>query len=607
MTKYLLIFVLLCVPQFAGATQYFVDFQNGNDTHSGLKEGDYTADVGTADVTIVDTELSSAVDSAYVGDFIYNKTRNATSTVTVYVGATKTMTISPAITGQTNGDTWQVISAFQSLNQFANNARSAGDIATVRRGMASTTAVAAVTFTSDGTLNQPITVQADYDNHWFDNASTSATWTPTFGSKFVASSASSTEFTTPNKWIYLQGDCAETYNNINPNTCEYAYEVASTSPNGIDLFLPYKGNQTGSGVNMRIMRAAPQIGTVTEANQIFTNAADNNWIFKGLDLRSTSSNGPVSISTVAGVFLVDMVIQSDGITDAGITSDAGVFLSKVRFFGGGTGGVLLPNTGLTIQDFLIDCNNVAGTEAVSPTGDNFFNLSNGEVDNCTTLFRPPATTQVTFSGGFSNVKNNNLFLNMSGSFPISLNFQDSFGVVGLNSQTSNKISANTLATTTMSTTTSLRSGGGPSNLYVFPPSGAGDTGISTKQFPLSYIKLFEYPIYTDTSSKTYTMYFRSASSSSFTVDPLTQTAVGSSTPELYIECEYYNDATDADRMLKRSNTAADADLTGNVDWQDISVTCQPTQAGVLYLRGWYAKPREASTNQFYMDTTPEII
>ncbi len=47
------------------------------------------------------------------------------------------------------------------------------------------------------------------------------------------------------------------------------------------------------------------------------------------------------------------------------------------------------------------------------------------------------------------------------------------------------------------------------------------------------------------------------------------------------------------------------DAAGN--WDGISVTCQPTQAALLYLRGWYAKNGEVGKmNEFNMDIKPVI-
>lgn len=163
--------------------------------------------------------------------------------------------------------------AFQSLNQFTNNARSAGDIAFVRRGMTSSTNVTAVTFTSDGNLNNPITISADYDNLWNDFVTSTQTYTVTFGSKFIASSASSTDVAI-GKWVYVASDCGETYNSSSLNLCEYAYEIASSSPAGFDLYLPYKGNQAGAGNFLRVMPAAPVYGSTGDTVAGLTGSSD---------------------------------------------------------------------------------------------------------------------------------------------------------------------------------------------------------------------------------------------------------------------------------------------------------------------------------------------
>ena len=496
--------------------------------------------------------------------------------------------------------------AFANLNQFTNVARTAGDVAFVRRGTASTTSVTAATFTSDGTLNSPITAQADYDNFWGDFASSTVTWTPTFGSTFISSSASSTDFLTPNKWIYLQSDCYEHWGTAtSTNPCEFAYEVASTSPAGLDLYLPYKGNQSGAGINMRVMPSNPQIGTASEANQVFTLSTDDYWYFKGLDLRGTNTSCTTSTTGNKSTQFFDMIFQGDGVTDCGFQGSSGVghFMIKTRFFGF-VNGVVSTND-LTINDFWVDCNNVASSHFIRlGSGYGSLNIKNGIVKNCT---QELTTNGVSPSLVYStNVTSPVVVSSITGNSKINFFFEDKFGTVGLNSQTSNQISADAVATTTMATTTNLRSGGGSKNLVVFPPSGTSATGISTQYFPFSYIKLFEYPIYADTSSKTYTMYFNSTSTSNFIRDPFTTAQLGSTTPEIYIECEYYNDATDADRMLKRSSGGA-MDFNGSTAWQSLSVTCQPTQTGILYLRGWYAMPKDTTaSNWFYMDTQPQI-
>ena len=92
------------------------------------------------------------------------------------------------------------------------------------------------------------------------------------------------------------------------------------------------------------------------------------------------------------------------------------------------------------------------------------------------------------------------------------------------------------------------------------------------------------------------MYYYATSTTAFTADPTAS--------EFWIECEYYNHATNAERKLKKSTGTID--FNGTAGWQALSVTCQPTQAGVLYLRGWYGKPADAGGNNFYQDNTPVI-
>lgn len=491
--------------------------------------------------------------------------------------------------------------AFCSVNDFANVARNVGDIAFVRRGQATTTGIVAMAVTTDGNLNSPIFVTADYDNLWGDFASSSETWTPTFGSTYLASSASSTTAFT-NKWIYLQGDCAETYNNTVLNKCEFAYEIASSSPDGISLYLPYKGNQTGSGINMRVMPAVPQIGTVTQTVAIISMSGDDYWYFKGLDLRGTATS-LMTVTTSKGVTFMDSVFQGDGVTVSGTNINSVSFLTKIRIFNVTLG--LQSPTGIFLKDARINCN--AAVAAVgTPVGGAYgvIRVYDADVTGCSAITNGSATGGI--EEYFRNLKSPDGPTGFGAATPSYLFFEDKFSTPGLNSQTSHQISSNSIATTTVSTTTNLRAGGGVVNHFVDPPSGTGNTGISTNFFPFSYIKLFEYPIYANTSSKTYSVYFNSTSTSNFTIDPLTSTATGSSTPELYIECEYYNDASDADRQLKRSSTAGAVDFNGSTAWQAVSVTCQPTQSGILYLRGWYAKPKEAASNYFYMDTTPVI-
>jgi uncharacterized protein YneR len=498
--------------------------------------------------------------------------------------------------GSDNNNGLSTTSPFQSLNQFANNARSAGDTAHVRRGQASTTNVTAVTFTSDGTLNNPISITADYDNLWSDFTTSAETYTLAFGSTTLVASGPVTGISA-NQWIYATGDCTENATTSaafkdGVNDCEFAYEVESVQAQSIVLYLPYKGNQTSA--TLRIMPTAPQIGTVTEANQIFTTSSDDYWYFKGLDLRSTNASAIVDgAATSISVTFYDSIFQGDGVSVSAIVNTVPSWV--VKKFRLANVNTAITSRGGVFLDGLINC--AASGTAFSQAAANISRvvIKNVKVTTCVTFINQSANDIS------ASITNNTFVASITG---IKLaSFEDSSGIVGGNSLI--LLNSNS-ATTTQSSTSNLRTGGGSKNLLVYPPSGTGNTGVSTNNFPNSAIKLFEYPIYADTTSKTYTMYFNSTSTAQWTTDPLTQAPTGSSTPELFIECEYYGNTFNADRKITRSNTANDVDFNGSTAWQDISVTCQPFQAGVLYLRGYYAKPKEGGANWFYMDTTPVI-
>ena len=141
-----------------------------------------------------------------------------------------------------------------------------------------------------------------------------------------------------------------------------------------------------------------------------------------------------------------------------------------------------------------------------------------------------------------------------------------------------------------SDTGTVRSGGGDTSIKVIP-----STDISTA-YDLSRIKLFEYPIYADTSSKQYDVYFNSTNTANWTNDPTNS--------ELWIECEYWGHVTNNHRKIKKSTGVID--FNGSTSWQALSVTCQPSQTGILYLKGYYAKTKEAEYNVFFVDIAPVI-
>lgn len=487
---------------------------------------------------------------------------------------------------------------FNSLDAFAEVSRSAGDIAFVRRGSATTTSISDLGFTSDGTLNSPIVISSDDDNLWSDFATSTQTYTPVQGTKTMTASAAITGIAA-NDWVYVVGDCVETYNTSVKNPCEYMYEVASVSETTLTLYLPYLGGSTAAGSSLRVMPDAPVWGTTTSDFQWVPNG-DHNWYIRGIELRSTDAICAISFTTANNWVLENLVIRADGATSCGLEgSFPDVILKTSRMFS--VDNALGSPAGIIMANVLIDCNNEVNSDFMSAAtiaAGRIYELKDLEVINCTN-FAETATNQAGGSRLWArNLRFNNTYTGITANPSITFFFEDIFSMVGLGKQFTTNVDAVGNATTTQSSSDNLRSGGGPVNSLVQPPSGTGNTGISTQAFPLTYIKLFEYPIYTNTTSKTYTMYFNSTSTGGWTNDPTAD--------ELWIECEYYpvNSITNANRVIKKSTSLAD--FNGSTTWQALSVTCAPAQAGILYLRGWYAKPKETPSNWFYVDLTPVI-
>lgn len=484
---------------------------------------------------------------------------------------------------------------YTSIQAFANVARSAGDCAFVRNGRASTTNMSDITFTSDGNLNNPICISGDLDNLWNTFASSSQTATVSFGSRTIEMSASTTGIVAGD-WIYVAGDCFERVAPTVVNPCVMSdiinyYKVQSLSGSTITLYKPYRGNQTGAGLTLRNIGKLPQWGVSTSDFQ-WVPSTDNFWIVAAQDIRSTDSLCAINESVNAGFTFRMIEVTQDGTTSCAIAQRT-VTSQFVNFYS--FGGIFnnASRGGFTIKDAYIDCNNVASSALLAAVGSSSFQLRASDITmvNCSNDYTI-AGSDAGFNYIFKNMRVvKSALTGISGQGWTRAYFQDIFETPNTALTQSNQVSANTVSTTTMATTTNLRTGGARRNLYVYPPSGTANTGLSTRFFPESYIQLFEYNAYSDGTSKTYSMYFASASTSAFTADPTAD--------ELYLECEYYNHATNAERIIKKSTGVLD--FNGSSSYQALSVTCDPAQAGNVIIRGWYAKPREAPTNEFYMD------
>lgn len=498
----------------------------------------------------------------------------------------------------TNGtfDGLATTTAFSSLDAFTEVARSAGDIAFVRRGVASTTNVTDLNFTSDGTITNPIIISADYDNLWSDFATSTQTYSVAVATSTFYASASITGIAAGD-WIYVAGDCFETYNSTSLNQCEFAYEVSTVSGTALSLYLPYKGNQSGSALDLRIMPDNPQWNATTGIFS-WNPATDNFWIIKGIR-NNGGDTGQILISSSRHWSFIDSIIEcgDDVGTQIGFSNNvsgasaSSYLLRKTRIFNCQNGFALsVANADdvslLRIYDSIIDGNNFASSIGLS------FGKVNVLMENV--IFRNHASVDISNTVSYPILYARNVDLKSTTKINNASDapwwFEDFDGVVGSNRNYGMGLQSQLVK----STTTVIRSGGGATSIEVNP-----DTNIARSIGDWPTLKLFEYPIYTNTTSKQYDVYFMSTSTAAWTADPLAT--------ELWIECEYWAHDTNATSTRKIKKSTGVVDFNGSTAWQALSVTCVPTQTGIMYLRGWYAKTKEAiPMNEFFVDGTPII-
>jgi hypothetical protein len=239
-------------------TQYYLDADNGDDTHSGLNPTQSSA-VSITSSDVNDQVLTAAVHGLTTGDFV-NISGHSGSTPDIN-GANQQITVVDTThftidgvditVGGTGGTVQKEDGPFATLVPYTENARVAGDIGTLRRGTTATYDDATdLTHTSDGAIGNPIVIEADFDDVWSDFANSAQTFTPVFGSKTMQASATITGISVGD-WIYNLTDGDD------PRL--YSYEVAAVSGTTLTLHLPFKGS-TGSTKTLKVMPAAPVWG-----------------------------------------------------------------------------------------------------------------------------------------------------------------------------------------------------------------------------------------------------------------------------------------------------------------------------------------------------------
>jgi len=473
----------------------------------------------------------------------------------------------------------------------ATAAITAGDIATLRGGIASEYDDGAdLAFTNDGTFPAPIKIERDYDNNWNDAwTSSSQTYTVTFGSNTWGGSASIGGLDTGD-WIWVDDE----------NNRLFAYEVASAAGTGgaeFTTYLPYKGNSAGTGLYLNKMTSQPYWGnSATPPSAGWNINNDFYWYFDGITVNSSDSTGAINIQVSSPTEFKNMNFKGGTtyqIWNAYTTSAyyASYWIERCRIVSGyrwaiyDGGGYAFQR--ITIKDSLLNPTgtNNAGIEFAANSF--YLEIYDSTIGSATEYYG------IKSSGEGIIRSRNTVFLGATGDFYVAGdkgvrtgyvedydgNFGKNIGWYGVNKEI------------TYSNTTWVRAGGGSTSIFLASAS----TNLDT-DWDFSKIQLFEYPIYADTTNKTYTMYFMATASAEFNVLP--------TAANLWIECEFYGETSEADRKLTKSTGTITAD---DGSWYGISVTCQPTQAGVLYLRGWYAKTKETGyDNELFMDVAPVI-
>lgn len=480
---------------------------------------------------------------------------------------------------KTNGDgPWATLDKFTGL-------AGAGDICIVRGSMTQTVS-SDLAFVGDGTIDNPIIIKRDYGDEWSDHANISGTATATlvFGSKTVTYSADISGVLAAGNWIYVDGE----------DNKEFAYEVASVVTTTVTLYLPYKGNQAGSGKTTHNMGDNPIWNTVAGSFQ-WNFDADDYWKVQGVHIRGADSNGRVEIDGADGHIFKDCIFEGDG-ARYGIHNTDDAFIGEVlkcRFYNNQHGiRDAFGASGLRckVKDCLFDGNNSGGNGAFLIYGFSKFTVEESESKNM-------AQGDLILAENSSFMQGRNF--NLTSATKVDLGdtladkqvlLEDYGNTLNDTRQFTSRSSAEDVPII-QSETSTVRSGGSTIAIKVIP-----STELSIN-WEFSKIKLFELPIYATTDSKTYDIYFRPTATADWTADPTNS--------ELWIELEAWGHASNNFRQITKSTGTID--MNGSTSWAALSITVAPAQVGVAYLKCYYAKTKEGGkANTFFCDPIPEI-
>lgn len=475
--------------------------------------------------------------------------------------------------------------AWDTLDQFTENARSAGDIAILRGNRTDGYDDGTdLNFTSDGTIAAPIQITADYGNAFGDRVDLSgtATATLTFGSKTITFSADVSGVVAAGDIIYASGDAAT----------DFAYEVASVSTTTVTLYLPYKGAQAGSGKTMYNLQNPPHWNDAATADFQLVFNTDNFWKIQGLLTRSTDAQSTINLTSSIGCAFKDMAFINNGSADQAFGGNNNSFFaidkcrnanSRAFIFGFGSTYYIIIKNSLSASNVtsFISQNSTESYRVISIEneilGTNYYNGNSNLsiVDIQSRNDKATVTNVVNWTGlvHFNSIK-----------------MEDYNNTLGDSRIFYEHIGATDDTAIFQSETTTVRSGGSNKSIKVTPT-----TNLNTN-WDFGKLLIFELPIYATTDSKTYTVYFKTNDTANWTNDPTAS--------ELWIELEAWGHASNNYRKITKSTGTID--FNGSTAWQSLTVTVAPAQAGVAYLRCWYAKTKETPSNVFYVDCLPVI-
>lgn len=500
--------------------------------------------------------------------------------------------------GNDTNDGLGIGTAWATFSKFLASARSAGDVAIARRGMTANYGTGTVGISSDGNRENPIVLEADFDDAWGDFSNSAQTFTPVLGSKTMEASATITGISAGD-WIY------NTTDGDDPRL--FAYEVASVSGTTLTLRLPFKGS-AGSGKTLKVMPDAPQLGA-GGSSDVLSFSGDTWWRVQGIHIYGDQVAGQIYLnSSVRGITIRDCILQGGNSSCDGITFQANAYgkIYKTYIYDYTVTGVeLAQNTNhVVLQDCLISGGTVGATRK-SIGGQTYGGYVIAE--DCEFTDNNLADVHFTINStrawvylrncNFSATTEVNYDVDAGGD-PTIIFSEDHNQVKGDNRVYSSAGSASDTPLI-QSETTTVRAGGSSTSVKVTPGTYISDDACCLIGLLGENDQLFDgyIPVYADTTSRTYTFYFKTGATTDWTANPTAS--------ELFIEARYWGHASNVQRIPVRSTGTVN--FTSSTDWQSIALTVQPAQTGLIYMRVVYGKTKESSkSNVFYFDPIPVI-